>query len=62
MGYFHPLLVHLPIGFLLLAILMDLLAYRSAFVQYRAAVPSTLFCGGTFVLWHGLFAGQFGRL
>ena len=45
MGYFHPLLVHLPIGFLLLAILMDLLAYRSAFVQYRAAVPSTLFLG-----------------
>lgn len=45
MGYFHPLLVHLPIGFLLLAILMDLLAYRSALVQYRAAVPSTLFLG-----------------
>jgi uncharacterized membrane protein len=45
MGYFHPLLVHLPIGFLLLAILMDLLAYRSAFVQYRAAVPITLFLG-----------------
>lgn len=45
MGYFHPLLVHLPIGFLLLAILMDLLAYRSAFVHYRAAVPSTLFLG-----------------
>lgn len=45
MGYFHPLLVHLPIGFLLLAILMDLLAYRSAFVQYRAAVPMTLFLG-----------------
>ncbi len=45
MGYFHPLLVHLPIGFLLLAILMDLLAYRSAFVLYRAAVPVTLFLG-----------------
>lgn len=45
MGYFHPLLVHLPIGFLLLVILMDLLAYRSAFVQYRAAVPMTLFLG-----------------
>ena len=45
MGYFHPLLVHLPIGFLLLAILMDLLAYRSAFVTYRAAVPMTLFLG-----------------
>lgn len=45
MGYFHPLLVHLPISFLLLAILMDLLAYRSAFVQYRAAVPMTLFLG-----------------
>ena len=45
MGYFHPLLVHLPIGFLLLAILIDLLAYRSAFVQYRAAVPMTLFLG-----------------
>ena len=45
MGYFHPLMVHLPIGFLLLAILMDLLAYRSAFLQYRAAVPMTLFLG-----------------
>lgn len=45
MGHFHPLLVHLPIGFLLLAILMDLLAYRQSWAQYRAAVPFTLLLG-----------------
>lgn len=45
MGHFHPLLVHLPIGFLLLAILMDLLAYRQKWAQYRAAVPFTLLLG-----------------
>lgn len=45
MGHFHPLLVHLPIGFLLLAILMDLLAYRQSWTHYRAAVPFTLLLG-----------------
>lgn len=45
MGHFHPLLVHLPIGFLLLAILMDLLAYRQKWAQYRAAIPFTLLLG-----------------
>ncbi|AEE50239.1 DUF2231 domain-containing protein [Haliscomenobacter hydrossis] len=44
-GHLHPLLVHLPIGFLLLAILLDLLAYRSAYASFRAAVPMTLFLG-----------------
>lgn len=44
-GRLHPLLVHLPIGFLLLAILLDLLAYRSAYASFRAAVPMTLFLG-----------------
>lgn len=45
MGHFHPLLVHMPIGFLLLAILMDLLAYRQSWAHYRAAVPFTLLLG-----------------
>lgn len=45
MGHFHPLLVHLPIGFLLLAILMDLLAYQQRWAPYRAAVPFTLLLG-----------------
>jgi uncharacterized membrane protein len=45
MGVLHPLLVHLPIGFLLLAVLFDLLAYRAAFAQYRAALPQILFLG-----------------
>lgn len=45
MGHFHPVLVHLPIGFLMLAVLMDLLAYRQKWINYRAAVPFTLFLG-----------------
>lgn len=45
MGHFHPLLVHLPIGFLLLATFMDLLAYRQSWAQFRAAVPFTLLLG-----------------
>lgn len=44
-GHLHPLLVHLPIGFLLLAILLDVLAYRKAYASFRAAVPLTLLLG-----------------
>jgi uncharacterized membrane protein len=44
-GHLHPLLVHLPIGFLLIAIFLDLAAYRSSWAAYRPAVPLTLLLG-----------------
>ncbi|GAA0527132.1 c-type cytochrome domain-containing protein [Chitinophaga japonensis] len=44
-GRLHPLIVHLPIGFLLLAVLFDLLAYRPRYAYLRAAVPLTLLAG-----------------
>lgn len=44
-GRLHPLLVHLPIAFLLIAIVFDLLAYHSTFAAYRSAVSLTLLIG-----------------
>jgi len=44
-GHLHPLLVHLPIGFILIAILLDVLAYRSAYAHFRSAVQVTLLLG-----------------
>jgi uncharacterized membrane protein/mono/diheme cytochrome c family protein len=45
LGHLHPLVVHLPIGFLLLAIMFDLLSYHSRYAYLKAAVPVTLFAG-----------------
>lgn len=44
-GRLHPLWVHLPIAFLLMAIVFDLLAYRSAYTAYRSVVSLTLLLG-----------------
>src|SRR5690606_33838600 len=44
-GRLHPLIVHLPIGFLLLAVRFDLLAYKPRYAYLRSAVPLTLLAG-----------------
>lgn len=45
MGHLHPLLVHLPIGFLLLAILFDVISYHSRYAHLKTAVGFTLLAG-----------------
>jgi len=45
LGRLHPIVVHLPIGFLLLAVLLDLAAWRARFHYLRQAVPFVLFVG-----------------
>lgn len=44
-GHLHPLLVHLPIGFLLLAVLFELLSYSKKF-QHLASAVSFIFLLG----------------
>ncbi len=44
-GRFHPLLVHLPIGFLLLAIIFSFLCSKEKFAALKQAVPFALFIG-----------------
>ena len=44
-GRLHPLVVHLPIGFLLLALLFDGLGYTRRYAHLRSAVPLTLLAG-----------------
>ncbi len=44
-GHLHPLVVHLPIGFLLLAFLFDLLTYRKEYAAYKPAVSIILLAG-----------------
>lgn len=44
-GRFHPLLVHLPIGILLLAALFQLLALKPKYVSMHAALSIALFWG-----------------
>ncbi|MDB5262889.1 MAG: ribonuclease inhibitor [Adhaeribacter sp.] len=45
LGRFHPLLVHLPIGFLLIAFLLELFSRLPRFEGYRHAVAFVLFLG-----------------
>lgn len=45
LGRFHPLLVHLPIGMLLLAVLLQWLAGISRFSNLRPALPLVLLLG-----------------
>ncbi len=45
LGHLHPLVVHLPIGFLLLAMIFDLLSYHSKYAYLKPAVSFTLFAG-----------------
>lgn len=44
-GRMHPLIVHLPIGFVLLAIIFDAASYHSRFSYLRQAVPFSLLLG-----------------
>ncbi|WP_423735982.1 DUF2231 domain-containing protein [Chitinophaga caseinilytica] len=44
-GRLHPLIVHLPIGFILLALLFNLLSYSRKFEYLKQAVPLTLLAG-----------------
>lgn len=44
-GHLHPLIVHLPIGFILLATLFNLLSYAKRFSYLKQAVPVTLLAG-----------------
>ncbi len=44
-GHFHPLVVHLPIGMLLMAVLLHWLSSNPKFQAFRNAVPFVLLCG-----------------
>ena len=44
-GRLHPLLVHLPIGFLILAFIFELLTFRKRFKKLRQAVPAAVLLG-----------------
>lgn len=57
-GRFHPLLVHLPIGMLLLAIVAELLGRRPAWSAWRPLVPLALLVGA----WSAIVAGIVGLL
>jgi len=45
MGRLHPMVVHLPIGFLLLAVVFELLSYAPKFRYLKTAVSITLLFG-----------------
>ncbi|MEX2231612.1 MAG: c-type cytochrome domain-containing protein [Cyclobacteriaceae bacterium] len=44
-GHFHPLVVHLPIGILLMAVLLHWLSGNPKFHAFRAVVPFVVLCG-----------------
>jgi uncharacterized membrane protein len=46
-GRFHPLVLHLPIGILLLAVILEALSHFQQFAQLRPAVKLTLMLGWT---------------
>lgn len=45
LGHFHPLLVHLPIGILLVALLLQWLSRKKKYEVFQEAVPVTLLVG-----------------
>lgn len=49
-GRFHPIILHLPIGFLLLAFLLEILSRIERFRAYRPAVGLALFLGAASAL------------
>ncbi len=49
-GHFHPLIVHLPIGMLLIALLLQWLARKEKYKALQQAVPITLLCGAVTAL------------
>ncbi len=44
-GHFHPVLVHLPIGMLLLALLMQALSVQEKYVSLQSAIPVAYLAG-----------------
>jgi uncharacterized membrane protein len=44
-GHFHPFLVHLPIGILLVGLLLDWLCRKEKYRTLRPAIPFILICG-----------------
>jgi uncharacterized membrane protein len=44
-GHFHPLLVHLPIGILLIGILLEFLSAKEKYRGIQEAIPLVFFCG-----------------
>ena len=46
-GHFHPLIVHLPIGFLLAGLLLQWLSYKEKYRAFQQAVGIVLFWGAT---------------
>lgn len=44
-GHFHPLIVHLPIGILLIALLLQWLSGKEKYQSFQGAVPFLLLCG-----------------
>src|SRR5574339_148717 len=48
LGRMHPLIVHLPIGFLLLALVFDGASYLKKYAYLRQAIPFMLLIGFTF--------------
>ncbi|HRI21354.1 MAG TPA: hypothetical protein PLA68_10370 [Panacibacter sp.] len=44
-GHFHPLLVHLPIGILLIALLLQWLSGKEKYYSLKPAIPIVLLCG-----------------
>ena len=45
LGHFHPLLVHLPVGILLMGLLLQWLSRKKKYEVFRQAVPVTLLAG-----------------
>ncbi|MEP7110328.1 MAG: DUF2231 domain-containing protein [Ferruginibacter sp.] len=44
-GHLHPLIVHLPIGFILLSAIFDILSYSKKYANLKPAVPIALLMG-----------------
>lgn len=45
LGHFHPIIVHLPIGILLVALLLQLLSRKQKYAALQQAIPLVLLCG-----------------
>ncbi len=45
LGHFHPAVVHLPIGILLIALILQWLSRKEKYHSFKEAVPVVLLCG-----------------
>ncbi len=59
-GRFHPIVLHLPIGVLSLAFLLEVLCRFKNFTQYRPAVSLTLWIGSAFAVITAAFGYMLG--